>query len=500
MIEVSSLRDNSSRIDDADWALMRASASLRRSPADTGLKRLTKLANHSVLWFAIAAVMARRKGPLRRAGLRGVAGITGASAVTNLVVKQLFARRRPAAALVPARRRMSHPPTSSSFPSGHAASAAAFTTAVAMEHPPAALALAPVAAAVSYSRVHTGVHWPSDVAAGTAIGVVMAAVTTRWWPRRPEEPAMINQPYPAPAVEDGNGIVVLVNPAAGYGTVWAERLVSQVWPKAQVIRRRDGMDLAVQLEAELERHEPSSVRALGVAGGDGTVAAVASVATHRGLPLAVLSCGTLNHFAKDVGLYDPHRVLSAVRRGTSVAVDLGSVRVDERRTRWFINTASLGGYPDMVRLREKWAPRWGKWPAAAAALIRTMSEATPLRISLNGQRRKVWMVFVGNGSYRPRGLAPTWRPRLDNGLLDVRYIRADATFSRTRFVLAALTGALHRSRTYVQDDLDELDIIVHGTPVEVATDGEVMGPGARFRFVAHDKALGVYRTPEDTDA
>ncbi len=86
------------------------------------------------------------------------------------MLKPLLPRRRPAAAELPDYQTLPDPPTSSSFPSGHAASAAAFATAVAMESPRAGLAIAPLAAAVAYSRVHVGVHWTSDVVAGAAVG------------------------------------------------------------------------------------------------------------------------------------------------------------------------------------------------------------------------------------------------------------------------------------------------------------------------------------------
>src|SRR5690606_5345598 len=117
-------------------------------------------------------------------------------------------------------------------------------------------------------------------------------------------------------------------------------------------------------EQLVQENEPT---ALAVAGGDGTTAAATSVALRHHLPLAIIPAGTLNHFAKDTGL-DLESVADAVSQGTGMAVGLGAVRTDGGTPKYFLNTASLGSYPDVVQLREKWEPRWGKWPAAAAAL------------------------------------------------------------------------------------------------------------------------------------
>ncbi|MGH3780413.1 MAG: diacylglycerol kinase family protein [Pseudonocardiaceae bacterium] len=78
-------------------------------------------------------------------------------------------------------------------------------------------------------------------------------------------------------------------------------------------------DLAKQMEAELDA-AVAPVRALGVAGGDGTVAAVAAVAAGRGLPLVVVPAGTLNHFARDVGVPELSDAVKAVHDGSVVAV------------------------------------------------------------------------------------------------------------------------------------------------------------------------------------
>jgi diacylglycerol kinase family enzyme/membrane-associated phospholipid phosphatase len=473
----------------ADRGLALRSARLRATNADIALKVLSKTANHSMLWLTAAAVMGLRGGTARRAAVRGIAAIACASAATNLLGKPLLPRRRPPAELVALRRRLAGPPVSSSFPSGHAASAAAFATAVTMESPTAGAIIAPVAAAVAYSRVHTGVHWPSDVVCGAALGAGMAWVTRRWWPVRPAERAAWATPTRLPALPDGAGLGVLINPEAGDGTFTPEWL-DQHWPQAKIVHPNSAADFAAELDRLVA---DESVRALGVAGGDGTVATAASAAAHHRIPLAVLPTGTLNHFAMDLGIPGPAAIIEAVEQGRGCVVDLGTARVDGHPLRWFINTASLGGYPDMVRFREKWAPRRGKWPAAAVASVRVLSDAAPSDLEIAGERHRVWVLFVGNGAYAPRGFAPTWRPNLDNGLLDVRYVRADIRFSRLRFVIAAMVGSLKHSRTYVERPCPELDVVVHNGPVAVATDGEIGPTGTRFTFAAYRDALQVYR-------
>jgi undecaprenyl-diphosphatase len=469
-------------VNQLDEALMRRSAALRPSRADYFVKKLSTSANHSLIWFTAAAALAAIPGRGRRAALRGVVAIAGASFTASLVGKRVFPRRRPAADLVPVARRLTRRPTSSSFPSGHAASAAAFTTAVAMESPTAAAFVAPVAAAVAYSRVHTGVHWPSDVAFGAAIGVGVGLLTQRWWPLGVGEPAGSDAQVRTPVLQDGEGLTVVANPNSGPDDTDPAIAVKAAWPKATVIR----ID-------ELAEQDLTAVRALGAAGGDGTVAAVAEVAAERDLPFVVIPAGTLNHFARDIGVASLEQARAATMSGEGIAIAIGCVSVDGDQPKIFLNTASLGGYPDLVRLRDKHAKRIGKWPAGAYALVRVLHEAEPLTVTLDGRRQAVWMVFVGSNPYLPKGFAPATRHRLDTGLLDVRYIRADIPFSRTRFVLAAIAGALHRSRTYRQLDVPSVDIRVHGRPIALATDGEVHPEGTHFAFTARRDALTVYR-------
>jgi diacylglycerol kinase family enzyme/membrane-associated phospholipid phosphatase len=480
------------RIDETDQAITRQIAKIPRSPVDDGLKVLTTSANHSLLWFTIAALLASKRGATRRAALRGVLAIGGASFTANLIAKPLAPRRRPAADALPNFRTIPNPPSSSSFPSGHAASAAAFATAVTLESRAAGAVIIPVAAIVAYSRIHVGVHWTSDVVVGALLGSGIALATRRWWPVRPDVPARARPHLDAPALPDGEGLVVAANQRSGDHDVDPSERIAELLPKARIVTLDGGDDLIEMLAESVN----SSTAAVGIAGGDGSVAAAAALAERHGLPLVVFPAGTLNHFARDIGVNTFEDTASAVSGGEAVSVDLATVLVDETARRPFLNTASIGGYPDMVRMRERWQGRLGKWVAAGLALIRVLASAKPLHVLLDGKRRAVWLLFVGNGPYHPRGMVPAWRPGLDSGQLDIRYLRADIRLSRTRFVLAALSGAVYRSRCYVQREAPSLRVQVLGDPVALATDGEVAHSGRRFDFGVAEARLSVYRPDE----
>ncbi|EMD29340.1 bifunctional phosphatase PAP2/diacylglycerol kinase family protein [Amycolatopsis azurea] len=476
-----------------DRRLMARSAALPRTRADDVITSLSKSADKSKLWWCVAVALAAKKGPTRRGALRGVAAIAGASAAANLIGKPLFPRRRPAAEEVPLHRRLVRRPTSSSFPSGHSASAAAFVTAVAMESPKAGAALVPLAAAVAYSRVHTGVHWPSDVGVGIGIGVGAGLLTRHWWPLNPDVPGRTAHTADAPEMRDGEDMLVLVNPHSGIDGQDPTEEARFAWPKATILYPDAKRDLREQLCDEIAARD-NTVRALGVAGGDGTVAAVAAVAADHDLPLALIPAGTLNHFARDVGMRSMPDADAATEAGNAVGVDLGEVEInDDDDHRYFVNTASLGGYPEMVRIREKLQKRHPKWPSAAIALARTLRRAKPLEVTLNGKNTSIWLLFVGNGTYSPKGFAPSHRPALDTGLLDVRYLRADLPYSRARFILATITNSLNASHVYQELDVPELHVRLLNGNRRVATDGEVGPLGNDFLFRSRSSALTIYR-------
>lgn len=151
-----------------DDRLMRRASSRRSPTLDSSLVQVTRAASYSRLWLLIAAALMVFGSPSeRKAAGRGLIAIAIAAMFANGPAKLLVRRHRPSSSLAPLIRM----PRSTSFPSGHSATAFAFATAVCAECPKLAPVLLPLAGAVAYSRVHAGVHYPSDVGAGIAIGI-----------------------------------------------------------------------------------------------------------------------------------------------------------------------------------------------------------------------------------------------------------------------------------------------------------------------------------------
>ncbi|WP_412842513.1 diacylglycerol/lipid kinase family protein [Candidatus Frankia alpina] len=314
-------------------------------------------------------------------------------------------------------------------------------------------------------------------------------------PRRPWVPARASPASAwAPALPEGEGLTVVVNARSGPGNHSDLLAVLRAdLPRAEVVEVGPADDLAAALTTAA-----SKSRVLGIAGGDGSINTAARVALARGMPLAVFPAGTLNHFATDLGLVGAGDSVQAVREGSAVAVDLGRAdgisAVFDRFSRIFVNTASLGGSPDMVAVRERFERRIGKWPAMMIALCWVLRHEPPFDVEIDAERRRVWLIFVGNGVYRPDGFAPTYRNRLDESLLDLRIIDASAPLARLRLVGAVLTGRLGRSRVYEQRTVERVLISSRAPgPLPFACDGEVTEGVERIVITPSGARLIVYR-------
>jgi membrane-associated phospholipid phosphatase len=164
----------------ADLALFQRIAGVDNAVLDRTMPALSRAADWSRLWLGLALVLAVSGRPAwRRAAVRGIASVAVASGTANGLAKLSVRRRRPPLGGVPLVRRVHRVPVTTSFPSGHAASAAAFTVGVALEAPELAVPVGAVAAAVGWSRVWTGAHYPADVLVGAALGAAASLLLAR---------------------------------------------------------------------------------------------------------------------------------------------------------------------------------------------------------------------------------------------------------------------------------------------------------------------------------
>jgi diacylglycerol kinase family enzyme len=280
---------------------------------------------------------------------------------------------------------------------------------------------------------------------------------------------------------------LIMNPRAGGGKVQRFGLVGkaeQLGAEVAVLDAPGMVDVAALARDAVAR----GADLLGVAGGDGTQALVAGIAAEHGLPFLVISAGTRNHFALDLGLdrEDPAKCLDALTDGVEVRVDLGLVG-----DRTFVNNASFGAYAAVVQS-----------PAYRDDKTRTTLELLP--DLLVGQGRSTMVVragdrvvdgpqavLVSNNTYQSDDVGGMGRRlRLDRGVLGVLSIKV------TRAADAAGLARGRRAKAFAAFTADEVVVEADGETLPVGVDGEALLLPVPVRCAVRPAALRV-RVPRD---
>ncbi|HEX8937954.1 MAG TPA: diacylglycerol kinase family protein [Sphingomicrobium sp.] len=230
-----------------------------------------------------------------------------------------------------------------------------------------------------------------------------------------------------------------------------------------------------------------------VGGGDGTISAAASVLAGTKSLLGILPLGTLNHFARDLGL--PLKIEEAVRliaRRPQRQVDLGQMN-----ERLFINNSSIGLYPLMLVNRDLQRMRLGrsKRLAMIVASLRTLWRfgSRRLILTVDDQRARVDtpLLFVGNNDYRIDLGAPGRRESIERGSLSVFVMRKK---TRSGFIAASMRALFNRTRA---DDMVKIEhveqLVVSGSrrSLAVSLDGELLRAELPLVYRIRKRALRV---------
>jgi diacylglycerol kinase family enzyme len=232
------------------------------------------------------------------------------------------------------------------------------------------------------------------------------------------------------------GGFLIVNPRSGSAQPSPDELAERA--------RADGISVHLVQPGEdiaaLARE--ADAPALGIAGGDGSLAAVAEVALERGLPFVCVPFGTRNHFARDLGLdrEDPVAALAAFD-GVERTIDVG--RVNDRL---FLNNVSLGMYARLVHVRERHRRRRNVAARLRAVLI-ALRHRSPTGLLVDGELVGARVLLVSNNAYELDLLSVGERERLDEGLLHLYagsgIVRSNWTErSGERFVVDVAAGHL----------------------------------------------------------
>lgn len=298
-------------------------------------------------------------------------------------------------------------------------------------------------------------------------------------------------------------IAVIVNQGAGSvisGDVSAEGLRQSFQKEGteaevHVIPGEQICDVARQAVAR-------GVDAVVAGGGDGTIRAVASVVTGGPAAMGVLPLGTLNHFARDLGIpTDLEEAVRLIPNGKVRALDVGDVNGEI-----FVNNSVLGFYPPVVKVRDWERHEFGrnKWLATISALFKVLPKISSLHVRIKGEdlevRRKTRFLFVGNNEYVMRAFSFGARERFDSGDLYLYIAKTPSRFGLAGLALLSLVRDLKLTRGFDFWCLPEFTVETRLKAIPVYLDGEVTTMKPPLQYRTRPRELKVILPPDAASA
>lgn len=289
-------------------------------------------------------------------------------------------------------------------------------------------------------------------------------------------------------------IPVLVNRGGGTAAARGDRLsdeIAQAFGEAGLsidLCLLDGCDIEDAASAVAEH--PIVV----VGGGDGTLGCAAGRLAGKGAAMGILPLGTRNHLARELGVpQDLGDAAKLIAGGARRAIDLGRVNGHA-----FVNNASIGLYPALVRGRDatRHAHGWPKWlatvPASVATLKRLRHHRLRLRAPEGEKEVATPMLFVGNGRYSLKGGHVGEREALDDGRLAVYAVGPRSRAGLVGFALRTLIGRADPAHDFAaMGDTASFEVRGRSRNLHVALDGEVLTLTMPLRFASEHRALTV---------
>lgn len=288
---------------------------------------------------------------------------------------------------------------------------------------------------------------------------------------------------------------VIVNAGGGAAAKLGERLAEQVEAAfsdagpAITLHAADGREIPALVERHAARGRP-----IVVGGGDGTLGCAAGAIAAAGATLGILPLGTRNHLARELGIpLDLPGAAKVIVAGSARAIDLGALNGHS-----FVNNASIGLYPRMVRERDaRDLPKWiARFPAAWAAFREIRHHR--LRLTLDGSAEVVRtpLLFVGNNIYSLEAGRIGEREALDEGRLSVFAVASHSRAGLIGFALRTLAGRSDPDRDFASlGACARLRVEAGGRSIDVALDGEVIRLPAPLDFTIRPGALKVLAPP-----